>query len=55
MIHTSSAHRRHMRPVGFPLGGREDINVMPSLSPSIVKIITRGGGCGESQRCDYHV
>jgi DNA-binding SARP family transcriptional activator len=40
MIHTSSADRRHMRPVIFPLGEREDINVMPSLSSSIVKIIT---------------
>jgi hypothetical protein len=47
MICTLSADRRHMRPVGFPLGGREDINVMPLLVTSIVKIITGGGGCGE--------
>ena len=31
------------------------MNVMPYSSPSILKIITGGGGCGESQRCDYHV
>ena len=54
MIHTSSADRRHMRPVGFPLGGREDISVMSS-SPSIVKIITGEVGRGESRQYDHHV